>query len=145
MVLSRKPGSVVYLRHNKQFVQIPPAKPDRNMVFRFIAESGYDQAFRVSLARSAVGDKEVIKLLTADELDDPGQALAILPWFPVSAELFSRCPAEMLVKRRLVVFCFLLLRPVMQCPAERFICEVQELRDVDVDMDVVKLPLACLR
>ena len=127
--------------HQKQLGQYFIVQRDCNVILRLTAESGHDQALGILLAGAAGGREEKIRLLGGHQLADTGEALAVRSGLSILAKLFSRGSAEPFLNGFAVTVLLLLLQEISQLTAGQLPAQLQQLRNGDVDMDFVRLPL----
>ena len=129
--------------HQKQLRKGSEGHTDRNMVLRTIAKLGNDQSFCILLTGTAGGRKEEIGLLGGHQLTDTGEALAVRSGLAILAKLLCRGAAQPFLNGFAVASLLLLLQDIAQLAAGQLPAQFQKLRDGDVDVDVIGLPLPC--
>lgn len=129
--------------HQKQLRKGLKSHTDRHMILRAIAELGHDQALGILLTGTAGSRKEEIGFLGGHQLTDTREALAIRSGLAILAKLLSRGSAEPFLNGFVVTSLLFLLHDIAQFAAGQLPAQLQKLRDSDVDMDVVGLPLPC--
>ena len=129
--------------HQKQLRKGIEGHTDRNMVLRTITKLGHDQSFCILLTGTAGGRKEEIGLLGGHQLTDSGEALAVRSGLAILAKLLCRGAAQPFLNGFAVTCLLLLLQDEPQLAAGQLPAQLQKLRDGDVDVDVIGLPLPC--
>ena len=113
------------------------------MILRLISELGYDQTLSILLTWSTVSDQKEIRFLPCQKLTHPGEALAVRPSLTVLSKLLCRCTAQPFLDGFGIACLLLLLHNIAQLAAGQLPAQLQQLRNGDVDMDIVGLPLPC--
>ena len=131
------------LGHQKQLRQCIECHTDRYVVFWLVAKPGYDQTLGILITGSAVSYQQEVRFLTSQKLTYPGKALAIRSSFTVLAKLLCRSTAQPFLNGFGISCLFLLLHDIAQLTAGQLPAQLQKLRNRDVDMDIVGLPLPC--
>ena len=125
----------------EQFIELPPGECDRYMLFRILPKLGNDQARLVFFAGAAVCGEKVVSLFRYSQLDHTGQAFSIRPGLVVEGQLFGGRTAKVLIERLRFMLGLVLLHPHMQAAVGRFLCQSEEIRNINIDMDVVGVPV----
>ena len=129
--------------HQKQLRKGIEGHTDRYMILRLIAKLGHDQALGILLSGTAGGRKEEIGLLGGHQLADTGEALPIRSGLAILAKLLCRGATQPFLNGFAVASLLLLLQDKPQLAAGQLPTQLQKLRDGDVDVDVIGLPLPC--
>ena len=131
------------LGHQKQLRQRIECHTDRNMVFRLIAKPRNDQTLSVLITGTAVSHQQEVRFLTSQKLTYPGKALTVRSSLTVLTKLLCRSTAQPFLNGFGISCLLLLLHDIPQLTAGQFPAQLQKLRNGDVDMDIVGLPLPC--
>lgn len=111
------------------------------MVFRPVTEFRNDQSLFISLAGTAVGNKQEICFVGWYQLRHAGKAFPVRPCPTDGSEFFGRCAAKTLIQRRIIAVFLFALQHIPQLPAIQLSAQLQKLIHSNIDMDLVRLAL----
>ena len=97
-----EPTLIMHPCYQEHLAQRLNAHHDCHMVFRPVTEFRNDQALFVSLAGTAVGNKQEICFVGWYQLRHAGKAFSVRPCPADGSEFFGGCAAKALIQRRII-------------------------------------------